>query len=110
MAHSDPMQNPTGGVDARRVVMQPALHDDLLEQVLDRQNMHRAWKQVKANGGAAGVDGMTIDEFPAFARAQWSGIGQALRDGTYQPAPVRRHAIYSQARRRPAPARDSSHP
>jgi RNA-directed DNA polymerase len=93
MPHSDQMQNPTGGVRARREGMQPALRDDLIERVLDHQNMHRAWKQVKANGGAAGVDGMTIEEFPAFARTAWSSIGQALRDGTYQPAPVRRQAI-----------------
>lgn len=93
MAHSDPMQNPTGGVWGRRAAMQPALREDLLERVLDPANVHRAWKQVKANGGAAGVDGMTIDEFPAFARTQWPRIRQALQDGTYQPQPVRRHAI-----------------
>ena len=93
MTHSDPMQNPTGGVGARRAAMQPALHDDLLERVLDQQNMQRAWKQVKANGGAAGIDGMTIDAFPDFVRAAWSNIRQALEDGTYQPAPVRRRAI-----------------
>ena len=99
MVHSHPMQNPTGGVgrdrffDLRRAAMQPALHDDLITRVLDRQNMHRAWKQVKANGGAAGIDGMTIEEFPDCMRTQWSAIRQALRDGTYQPAPVRRHAI-----------------
>ena len=93
MTHSDPMQNPTGGVDARRAVTQPALRDDLLEQVLDPQNMQRAWKQVKANGGAAGVDGMPIEAFPAFVHAHWSTIRQALEDGTYQPAPVRQHGI-----------------
>ena len=99
MAHSDPMQNPTGGVgrdrffDLRRAAMQPALREDLLERVLDSANVQRAWKQVKANGGAAGVDGLTIEAFPAFARTQWPTIRQALRDGTYQPAPVRRHVI-----------------
>ena len=35
MSHSDPMQNPTGGVWGRRATMQPALRDDLLERVLD---------------------------------------------------------------------------
>ena len=81
MPHSDPMQNPTGGVWVRREAMQPALRDDLMRRVLDRANVQRAWKQVKANGGAAGVDGMTIDEFPAFAHTQWSTIRQALEDG-----------------------------
>ncbi len=93
MPHSDQMQNPTGGVCARRAAMQPALRDDLMMRVLDRANVQRAWKQVKANGGAAGIDGMTIEAFPAFVRAQWSTIRQALEDGTYQPAPVRQHGI-----------------
>ena len=83
------------------------MRDDLLERVLDHQNMQRAWKQVKANGGAAGVEGMTIEAFPAFARAQWSSIGQALKEGTYQPAPVRQQGIPKPDGGR-APARDSS--
>src|SRR5690606_33253881 len=48
------------------------------------------WKRVKANKGAPGIDGMTIDDFPAFARAEWPRIAAAIRDGTYRPAPVRR--------------------
>jgi RNA-directed DNA polymerase len=40
-----------------------------MERVLDRANLQRAWKQVKANRGAPGIDGMTVDDFPAFARA-----------------------------------------
>jgi RNA-directed DNA polymerase len=64
-----------------------------MERVLDRANMQRAWKQVKANGGAPGIDGMTVDEFPAFARAHWAAIRQALLDGSYQPTPVRRVSI-----------------
>ncbi len=79
MSHSDPMQNPTGGVRVRREGMQPALRDDLIERVLDHANVQRAWKQVKANGGAAGVDGRTIEAFPAFVRTQWSS--NRRRDG-----------------------------
>ena len=41
---------------------QPALHDDLMERVLARENLQRAWKRVKSNKGAPGVDGMAIEE------------------------------------------------
>lgn len=93
MTHSQPTINQIREAGLRRAAMQPALRDDLIERVLDPANVQRAWKQVKANGGAAGVDGMTIEAFPAFARTAWPSIRQALRDGTYQPAPVRRHGI-----------------
>jgi len=87
------MSNPTGGVSDRRRPTQPALHDDLMAQVVDPANLQRAWKQVKANQGAPGSDGMPLEDFPAFAREHWPTVRQALLDGTYQPAPVRRVAI-----------------
>ena len=49
----------------------PSQYDHLLEQVLSRPNMQLAWKRVKANKGAPGVDNMAIDQFPAFARESW---------------------------------------
>ena len=49
----------------RRTPTQPALHDGLMERVVERDNLRRAWRQVKANRGAPGIDGMTVDEFPA---------------------------------------------
>ena len=61
-----------------------------LEQVLDATNMQRAWQRVRRNRGAPGMDGMTIDEFPAFAREHWERISSQLKAGTYCPAPVRR--------------------
>jgi len=61
-----------------------------LEQILSRQNMLKAWKRVKANGGAAGLDGMTIAAFPAFARQHWERIRSSLIEGTYHPAAVLR--------------------
>lgn len=81
------------GTASRRQAMAPALSDDLLERVLTPENLRKAWHQVKANHGAAGVAGMPIEDFPAFARAHWPNIRQALRDETYQPSPVRRTAI-----------------
>ena len=91
--HSPSATNPTGGAEARRVVTQPALHDDLMERIVDRANMRRAWKRVKANKGAPGSDGMTLEDFPTFARSHWSAVRQDLLDGTYQPQPVRRVSI-----------------
>jgi RNA-directed DNA polymerase len=93
VSHSVTTPNPTGGVDDGRVPTQPALHDDLMAQVVDPANLQRAWKQVKANRGAPGIDGMTVDDFPTFVRQQWSTVRQALLDGTYQPQPVRRVSI-----------------
>jgi len=81
------------GTASRRQAMDPALSDDLLERVLTPENLRNAWHQGKANHGAPGVDGMTIEDFPAFAREHWPNIRQALRDETYQPSPVRRREI-----------------
>ncbi len=55
--------------------------------------MQRAWKRVKANGGAPGIDGMAIAAFPAFARQHWERIRSSLKAGTYHPAAVRRVMI-----------------
>ncbi len=62
----------------------------MMEQVLAPENLRRAWQRVKTNAGAPGIDGMTVDEFPAFCRAHWPRIRSALMEGTYCPAPVRR--------------------
>lgn len=78
---------------SRRTVIDPALSDDLMERVLTPETLRKAWHQVKANHGAPGVDGMTIADFPAFAREHWASIRQALQDETYQPSPVRRTEI-----------------
>ena len=78
---------------SRRPVTDPAWSEDLMERVLTPENLRKAWHQVKTNHGAPGVDGMTIEDFPTFAREHWPSIRQALRDETYQPGPVRRTEI-----------------
>jgi RNA-directed DNA polymerase len=55
--------------------------------------MLKAWKRVKANKGAAGMDGMSVGEFPEFARYHWERIRSALERGTYRPAAVLRVMI-----------------
>ena len=67
---------------SRRRAMDPALGEDLMERVLTSENLRNAWHQVKANHGAPGVDGMTVEDFPAFTREHWPSIRQAVRDET----------------------------
>src|SRR5512139_424676 len=83
---------PSGRVIAQRLLQleHGASSEDLLERILAPGNLQAAWLRVKANGGAAGVDGMTIAQFPAFARQHWEKIRSRLLAGTYHPAPVRR--------------------
>jgi RNA-directed DNA polymerase len=64
-----------------------------MEAVVDSTNMERAWKNVKANRGAPGPDGITIAEFHDWLQPRWSEIRQQLLDGTYRPGPVRRKTI-----------------
>jgi RNA-directed DNA polymerase len=85
---------PSGSNVAQRTAMKPAFRNDLLDAVLQRANLQQAWKQVRTNKGVVGVDGMTIDEFPAWVKAgHWSVVEQSIRSGDYQPAPVRRVEI-----------------
>jgi RNA-directed DNA polymerase len=93
VSHSQRAENPPGGARARREPTQPALGDDLLERVLESANLRAAWQRVKANKGAPGVDGMSIEEFPAWAREHWPGIRKALLEGSYQPSPLRQREI-----------------
>ena len=65
----------------------------LLDEILSPDNMAQAWKQVRANKGAAGVDGITVGEFPDHIRPHWETIKSKLREGTYKPSPVRRVLI-----------------
>ena len=67
--------------------------DDLLERILSRENMLSAWKRVKTNKGAPGVDGMSTQRFPEFARHHWERIRSALTEGAYPPAAVQRVMI-----------------
>jgi RNA-directed DNA polymerase len=93
VSHSNPTMSPTGGAGERRGLAQPALHDDLMQAVLSPANMKRAWRRVKSNRGAAGIDGLRIEDFPAYAREHWPAIRQTLSEGGYQPQPVRRVSI-----------------
>ncbi|WP_288992557.1 reverse transcriptase domain-containing protein [uncultured Marinobacter sp.] len=85
---------PSGSDVTQRTDMKPAFSAHLLEPILQPANILQAWKRVRANKGAAGIDGMSIDDFPAWAKeGNWKRIMNELRSGQYQPAPVRRVEI-----------------
>ena len=62
---------------------------DLFGQALRRENVLRAYERVVRNGGAPGVDGMTVEELMPFCRQHWARIREELLGGTYVPKPVR---------------------
>lgn len=63
--------------------------ETLMEEVLRRENLFSALKRVKANKGAPGVDGMSVDELPEYLREAWPAIREQLLSETYVPSPVR---------------------
>ena len=67
--------------------------EGLLEQILGRDNLNRAYKQVKRNKGAGGIDGMQVDELLPFLKENQGKLIQSLREGKYRPKPVRRVEI-----------------
>ena len=85
--------NPNGGVVYRRVVEKPFSNNQLLERILSPENIRCAWKQVRANKGAPGIDGVTVEEFPLTFRECWPEIRSALLEGIYIPSPVQRVEI-----------------
>ena len=86
-------KNPYGGVNMGRVMEPFDPNERLLERILSKENMAMAWKRVRANHGAPGVDGISVEQFPDHARPLWAGIRQSLLAGTYQPSPVKRVEI-----------------
>jgi RNA-directed DNA polymerase len=85
--------NPNGGVIYRRAVEVPFSKNHLLERILSAENIRRAWKQVRANKGAPGIDGVTVEQFPDTFRELWPKIRSSLFEGTYTPSPVLRVEI-----------------
>lgn len=75
-------------VTARRDTSHPKV-SKLMEAVVERENMTQALHRVQANKGAAGVDGMSVEELLPYLRSEWPRIKEELLNGTYEPAPVR---------------------
>ena len=83
----------TGGVVNRRVMKEPFSKDHLLECILSTENVRQAWKQVRSNKGAPGIDGVTVEQFPDSFRELWPQIRSDLFEGAYVPSPVLRVEI-----------------
>ena len=67
--------------------------DNLMEEILQRDNLNKAYKKVKSNKGAGGVDGMSVDELLGYLKDNQKRLVQKIRDGKYKPNPVRRVEI-----------------
>ena len=65
----------------------------LMEQILSRGNMRMAYKKVKANKGAGGVDGISIEEVDEYLKENWTDIKEKILKRKYKPQPVLRVEI-----------------
>ena len=72
--------------------------DNLMEQILHKDNLNKAYKKVKSNRGAGGVDGMSVDELLGFLKNNQKQLIQKIKDGKYKPNPVRRVEIPKEAK------------
>jgi RNA-directed DNA polymerase len=66
---------------------------ELIEEVLRRENMRKAYQRVVRNGGAPGVDGMTVEQLGEHCRKHWERIRESVRSGRYEPQAVRKVEI-----------------
>lgn len=67
--------------------------ENLLEQILDRENLNSAYKRVKSNKGASGIDGVGVDELLQYLKDNGAQLRQMILEGKYRPKPVRRVEI-----------------
>lgn len=65
----------------------------LLEEILSKENMTQAYKKVKANKGASGIDGIEVDEIDEYLKENWAETREQIRKRKYDPQPVRRVEI-----------------
>src|SRR5689334_20068589 len=92
----EPTGTDRGGTEppvARRETQSPALDEQLMEEVCERDNLERAWQRVRENKGSPGSDGMTIDAAVGYLREHWPALRDQLLQGSYQPQPVKRVEI-----------------
>jgi RNA-directed DNA polymerase len=65
----------------------------LMDKILSRENLIEALKRVERNKGSHGIDGMSVKSLRRHLYENWDTLRQSLRDGTYEPSPVRRVEI-----------------
>ena len=89
MAPGEGSETPT----AKRMSESPAINEQLMEEVCERENCWQALKRVKANKGSPGIDGMTVEELSGHLKEHWPALREQLLSGTYKPQPVKRVEI-----------------
>jgi RNA-directed DNA polymerase len=72
---------------------------EVLDEMLQRENLFRALRRIEQNGGAPGVDGMTVEELRPYLKERWPRIREELLTGVYRPQPVRKVEIPKPGRR-----------
>ena len=83
----------TEALMAKRKAESMAISKPLMEAVCERRNCKQALARVKRNKGSAGIDGMTVEQLPAYLKKHWLTIRAQLLSGTYKPPPVKRVEI-----------------
>ncbi len=83
----------TEALTAKGASERPASHERWMEEVCEQGNCWQAYKQVKANKGGPGIDGMTVGQLAGHLKQHWPKIREQLLCGAYQPQPVRRVEI-----------------
>jgi RNA-directed DNA polymerase len=78
---------------AKRSTESPANTEQWMEAICSRENLWKALKQVQANKGSPGMDGMTVEKLSSYLAKQWPAIRDQLLQGTYKPQPVKRVEI-----------------
>jgi RNA-directed DNA polymerase len=86
-------QEGTESLTAKCETKRPASHEQLMEEVCERENCWQAYKRVKANKGSPGIDGMKVGDLSGYRKQHGPSIREQLLNGTYQPQPVRRVEI-----------------
>jgi RNA-directed DNA polymerase len=79
--------------DGEPVADGPSEDEQIMERVVEKDNLLRALKQVKRNGGSPGTDGMTVEELGPYLKVHWPRLKEALLEGSYGPQPVKRVEI-----------------
>src|SRR5713226_9104775 len=83
----------TESLAAKRTAESPAITEQLMEEVCERENCKQALRRVKANKGSPGMDGMTVLDLPGYLKQHWPAFREQLLSGTYKPQPVKRVEI-----------------
>ena len=78
---------------------------DLLERILCRENLNRAYKRVRANKGAPGIDGMTVEDALPWLRQHRTELLDSIKAGKYKPQPVGRSSLTASRRGSTNPSR-----